>query len=233
MLARAAAVAAFGAALLLAACDNAPSYKTNRDDGEYDTNGKYDLQLMLLRNADLPEGMALRREMGFDNESWAEATSEDPEKTVQRLDSWQRVRNHVAIFQRGDPEALLGKTFRVTSQATLYKDAAAATRSLSDRGQSCGTAADDTKVQDFAVPRIGEQSLGFFVVHEEKGAPSTIETTVCFRTGRIVHAVTQTGFNGSQDLGQNVRLAMRQLHRVEDTLAGKRIPQDEPEEDNG
>jgi len=41
---------------------------------------------------------------------------------------------------------------------------------------------------------------------------------VCFRTGRLVHAVTQGGLEGTQDPELSIALARRMLERVNEAF---------------
>ena len=57
-----------------------------------------------------------------------------------------------------------------------------------------------------------------------------IDTTVCFRTGRIVHVVSDTWVNGTEDVATTIRAAYDLLDHVNDAYAGT-TPEDE--EDDG
>lgn len=234
---------------MLSGCSSGRTYNTNKGDDEYD------LEAMLLRNADAPIGMTEQLAEKYTNEEWAalivrvrdqgQPNPDDIEKLSSILDAQRRIRNHLAIF--GPSEVPLpAKTLLVAAQSTLYTDVEAARRALGDARPSCGmlppitllalraleepdpsdNAVPQELEEDFDVPQIGDQAIGFTVVHADQG---TVVTAVCFRTGRIVHAVAQAGFNGSQDIGLAVRLAQRMLTRVENTLDGRPDPKETPE----
>jgi hypothetical protein len=221
---------AAGTLLVFAGCSSDKTYNTSKGDDQYD------LEAMLLRNADLPVGMVEQQTLGFDNQDWAQTTSDDPEKQATILDQQQRIRNQVAVYARQD-SSQLGRVFRVTSQSTLYKDGTSAAAALTNPMAACGTQPPAAKeiAEDFAVPKIGEQSIGFILSRDNARDPDTgqqspkfVETTVCFRTGRIVHAVTQLALDGAEDVQFSVRLAQRMLVRVENTLDGKPDPKEKP-----
>jgi hypothetical protein len=223
MFTRLALAAAAGVALLGVACSDAPSYKTNKADDDYD------LEYMLLRNADLPVGMTERVASTFGIDEWADITGEDdPEARKDVLDKTGWKKGTVALYTPDDVSEELGRTIRLTSQSTLYKDVGAARKAMSDPTAACGTLNSGAAAQptDFEVPRIGEESIGFFTEGylplDDSGqlAAKSVDTTICFRTGRIVHAVVQTGLNGTQDIALAMRLAQRQLVRAERTLDG-------------
>jgi hypothetical protein len=159
----------------------------------------------------------------FDNDQWAQVTgADDPEGKKAQLDAQGRLRGHVSLFTRDDPSTQLAKALSITSQSTLYTDEKAAEESTHSL---CGLLVDETgPVEAFAVPDLGDESTGFFVTTVGNGSGTSVDTTICFRTGRIVHAVVQTGFNGSQDVALSVRLAQRMLAHVNDAFDGKAPP---------
>ena len=62
----------------------------------------------------------------------------------------------------------------------------------------------------------------------------TVDTVICFRTGRIVHGVIQTSFVGAESQPLVISLAKKMLKQVDLTFAGKPIEKDEePPEDGG
>ena len=83
----------------------------------------------------------------------------------------------------------------------------------------CGIQANEKDpVTEFKVSKIGDQSAGFYMVGSLQDFGDLIETTVCFRTGRIVHAVIQQGLDGTQDIALSVRLAHKMLAHVDDAF---------------
>ena len=56
-------------------------------------------------------------------------------------------------------------------------------------------------------------------------------TTVCFRTGRIVHVVQEAAVPGLEDIGSSLRTARLMLAHVDDSFDGKAPPPAEEEEE--
>ena len=217
--------------LTLAACTQGRDYPTNRGDEEYD------LTAMSLIDADLPDGMASIGGGLLDNLKWAETFNPVDEKEmdalVNQLVAQGRLTAFVTQFAWFEPGAQslrdailphLGQPHLFTVQSTLYTEeklAVDSTRSL------CGIQANERDpVEEFKVPAIGDQSAGFYSVGKLGDFGKLIETTVCFRTGRIVHAVIQQGLQGTQDIPLSVRLAQKMLGRVNDSFDGKAPPSD-------
>jgi hypothetical protein len=202
--------------------DHGPSYTDALADDEYL------LDAMSLRNRDMPPGLNLVSRVEFTNEEWASVTRpDDPERALRQLDSQGRIRNNVAIFSwSGSPYVHLAETRNIISQSTLYASAEDARDELE---RLCGLFIDERQpLVEFPVPRLGDQSVGFYVTTPAEDFAATIETVVCFRTGRIVHGVMQTAFEGAQDIALTVRLAERMLARVDETFSGKAVPLDTP-----
>jgi hypothetical protein len=202
-------------ALLLTACDDSGDYPSSFGDGDYD------LAAMALRAADLPTGFEAQDvpDPAFDNESWALFfETNDPEAKQSQLEAQGRLTNHVAAFS----PAALGPVLALTNVSTLYKDVDAARQSLEKF--ACGLPINDSiRLEPFLVPNIGDGAAGFFVRQENDGSTTFVDTTLCFRTGRIVHAIQQTSIPGVEDIALSIRLASSMLERIDvafDKLAG-------------
>jgi hypothetical protein len=216
---------------LLAACNDSRNYSSNLADE------KYDLAAMSLTEGDLPKGFT-RQALGdpdeaslhqFDNAAWSERVfdTEDPEGKKAQLDAQGRITNYVNLFSPPNP----GPVLNVTTISTLYTDEKAAAEATSRF--ACGLPIKDTQpLDEFFVPTVADQSTGFFVVEENDGGVNFVDTTVCFRTGRIVHALQQTSLPGVEDIALAVRLAQRWLGHVNDAFDGKAPPPD-PTPENG
>lgn len=196
------------------------SYSLTQPDEDYDLEG------MQLRNVDLPLGIQFVEGGGFDNNDWALLLSPDnPDTARAQLQAQGRVRNHVAYYTWENPLEHLGETISVTTQSTLYVDEDTARESI--RG-FCGMLLDErSPIVEFDVPRIGDEAAGFQVRQPNQTFGTTLETVICFRTGRVVHAVSQAGLQGADDLALSVRLAQRMLRRVDDVFAGRSAPLDD------
>lgn len=219
---------ALGAMLVLAACDDGPSYDKKWGDDEYD------LEAMVLTDDDMPAGILRQQERSFDNSEWSEVFgADDPELKKNQLDAQGRLRNFVAYFAWDEPIQHLGRTISVTSQSTLYVDEQAARDAI--RKYACGLLIDDKDpLEEFQAPRLADQSVAFFVVQEQENFGKTVDTAICFRTGRVVHAVMQTGLEGTEDVSLGVKLARRMLARVNPVFDGKKPPSlEEPTPDRG
>jgi hypothetical protein len=195
-----------------------------------------DLVAMALRERDLPAGLSLQFRNSFENTDWADLLiSADPSlatddeasiRKAKQLDSQERVTNMFSVFSWSDlASSKQGQALRLISQSTLYASAQAA---RDDTSRRCGLLSRDKDVLDeFAVPSLGEQATGFTVTSLDEEQGKTVDTVVCFRTGRIVHGVVQTSLDGSQDIGLVIRLAERMESHVALTYAGKAEPVDE------
>jgi len=208
-------------ALFAVACDDGRDYPSNLGDGDYD------LGAMALRTTDLPVDFEMQEieEPEFNNELWAEVfDTDDFEAKASQLDAQGRLKNHVSAFA---PPGL-GRVLGVTAVSTLYTDEQAATEST--ERFACGLPINDTvALEEFIVPKIGDQTEGFFVKQDNESGVSFVETTICFRTGRIVHAIQQTSLPGVEDIALSVRLAQRMLDHVDDAFDGKVVEEDEQE----
>lgn len=194
-------------ALLFTACDDGRDYPASFGDGDYD------LAAMALRAADLPAGFEAQDvpDPAFDNESWALFfETNDPEAKQAQLEAQGRLTNHVTAFAPGG----LGRVLAITNVSTLYTDTEAARQSLEKF--ACGLPINDSiQLEPFLVPSIGDGAAGFFVRQENDGSTTFVDTTLCFRTGRIVHAIQQTSIPGVEDIALGIRLANSQLERVD------------------
>ena len=193
----------------------------------------YDLDAMVLRNADVPEGIELVQRNGFDNEEWAALLVDpaDPEALavkVAQLNAQERIRTYVAYFSWPEgPIAHLGQTLSITAQSTLFATEAAAEESL--RGAAlCGLILNEAaESRDFRIPAFGDASVGFFVTEQDEQLGTSVDTVLCFRTGRIVHGLVQSALDGAQDIGLIVRLGRRMLGHIENAYDGVEDPLDE------
>lgn len=212
-----------GALLVFSACESEREYPEKGDD-------EYDLAAMALTEADMPEGFS-QEDLGeaeFTNEQWAEFFGvDDVEAKLAQLEAQNRIRSHVTSFQPAE----LGRIFNVTVFSTVYQTDADAIAS-SERF-ACGLPIDDKQpLEPFSVPTIGNDSNGFFVSNTSQGGLRLVDTTICFRTGRLVHAIQQTGLPGTEDIALAVRLAQKMESHVNDTFDGKR-PAEENADDEG
>jgi hypothetical protein len=203
-------------AFLLSACGDGRSYPADRSDEEYD------LGAMALHQEDLPGGFDAGEldDPEFDNARWVDVfDTDDPEGKLAQLDAQGRLRSYVSAFQPGE----LGRIFSITAVSTLYTDVDSAKRSAAQYG--CGLPIDDkVATTPFDVPRVGDDSTGFFIRNESANGLTTVDTNLCFRTGRVLHAIQQTGLPGTEDVALAVRLAERWLTRIDDAFDGKTEP---------
>jgi len=191
----------------LAACDGGRDYAEARDDD------KYDLAAMALQLSDLPAGFEQEEipEPIFDNLDWSLVfDTEDPGGKEAQLAAQGRLTNYVSAFSATE----LGPLFAVTNISTLYVDADAASKALEQF--ACGLPINDSvQLQPVLVPGIADGATGFLVPLDSTGGSGLVDTTICFRTGRIVHAIQQTSIPGVEDLALSVRLAKRMLEHVD------------------
>jgi hypothetical protein len=208
----------FGVLLLLAtaACGNGKTYTSAKGDDQYD------LGAMALRTEDVPAGLeeVPLDDHNFDNERWAGLFGqEDPANKQKQLEAQGRLTGFVTAFST--PQ--LAKVLAVTSVSTLYTNAAAAKESAEK--YACGVPLDDkAPTTDFAVPKLGDGANGFLAEEIQGQGQTVMQTTFCFRTGRILHAVQQTSIPGTEDIALSVRLAQRMLQHVDDAFDGKTTP---------
>ncbi len=205
---------------LLTACDSGRSYDSSRGDGEYD------LRSMSLAVEDVPLGLAEAQlpSNEFDNEQWAALFgADDPAGKQKQLEAQGRLKSYVALFTSSAAAKVVG----VTSISTLYTDVAAAEDS--ETKYACGVPTSDTApTTELYVPKMGDHSSGFLTEQDNGDGPKAVETTICFRTGRIVHAVQETSVPGVTDVALSVKLAQAMLGHVNDTFDGKLRPSPTP-----
>lgn len=213
-------VLVLGAALLFSACSSGPKYATNKSDDSYD------LQAMSLAEEDLPAGYLQQDARIFNNQDWAAVMppGDDPQGMQNKLDAEGRLSGAAAIFAWDNPSEHLGRPYQIATQSTLYATAADASKALQQ--YFCDVLIDPTNPQiiDFKVTGIGDEAVGFMSTTAVQGFGDSIDTAVCFRTGRILHAVIQSGLDGTEDVALDVRLAQKMLARVDDALAGRTAP---------
>ena len=197
-----------------------------------------DLAAMRLRDADLPPGFSYSDSVDFSNEEWAqlffneeelsdpEGIEEDIQARMRELEAEGRLRNLLSVYESGE----LGRTLGIFSVSTLYTDDTAASRSLE---LFCGLPVDERRnleSRPLALPTVGDETSGF-IADGVMSSELYKETTFCFRTGRIVHAISLASLPGIEDISLVVRLAHRMEHRVEDFYAGVAPPEDAPSEE--
>ena len=209
---------ALGAALLFAACGSSTEYNTDRDFSDDE------LEAMALTDGDVPAGMFGQDWAAYTNEDWAAEfpTVQDEEGlAIQKtaLDSQGRVTGFRTILAWESPIAHLGRPYLFRTHSTVFADVAAAKEAVA---LYCDLPIDETSpIKEFRVPKLGDESVGLQVEEELPDFGTSIDTIVCFRTGRIVHSVVQSGLDGTSDISLSVRLAKRMLTHVEDALSGK------------
>ena len=207
---RAAALLIAGAALL-AACDEGKDYDSDRGDEDYD------LAAMALRQEDLPAGFEQIPGTEFTGEEWAQVFgSDDPEARQAQLEAQGWLKNYVteAVPPR------FGKILNVRSVSTLYTNEDTASRATAEF--ACGLPIESSRpIDEFIVPKLADQSNGFFVEEEiDEQGTTLMYTTVCFRTGRIVHVVQEAALPGLEDIASGLRTARLMLARVDAAFDG-------------
>ncbi len=194
--------------MLLAACASEHEFATELPDDAYP------LEDMLLDLDDLPLRMDDQNTSTFDNDDWAQLFDvDDLRGKVNQLEARGRINAAVREFSWTSAFPLAGPWF-ITVQSTLYTDVDAARDSLS---LFCGTVTDErtaTDVSEFWVADIGDGVQGLILGEQVEGPGRIVETIVCFRTGRVVHAVLLQGLDGSEDIALSVRIARRMYEHV-------------------
>jgi hypothetical protein len=187
---------------------------------------------MALGQDDLPSGFQQIPGTEFTGSEWAEVFgSDDPEAKQQQLEAQGWLKNYVT--ESVPPR--FGKVLNIRSVSTLYTNEKAAQESTAKF--ACGLPIDTSKpIDEFIVPKIADQSNGFFVEEaiDEEGT-TLMYTTVCFRTGRIVHVVQVAALPGLEDIGSGLRTARLMLAHVDDAFDEKERPDEatDDEEDEG
>jgi hypothetical protein len=221
MIHRALALVVLGAVFLVA-CGEEDSYHSDRGDEDYK------LEQMALTPEDLPSGFQQTEGVSFTGEEWAEVFgSDDPEATLRQLEAQGWLRNWVT--ESVPPR--FGKTLNVRSVSTLYTNEAAAKESTEKF--ACGLPIElSAPLDPFIVPKMADQSNGFFLEEEiDENGTTLMYTTICFRTGRIVHVVQQASLPGLEDIGSSVRHARTMLAHVDDAFSGKAAPEAEDDDE--
>lgn len=219
------ALVAGGLGYIMLSGDDGETYPLDLPDDQYD------LAAMGLEEADMPEGMVINQPIQeelafgqvvgegieFSNEDWAQVLDqEDPEAKARQLDALGRIRNHVRFFEA--QPLRYGYPVQYSTQSTLFTDVDSAVESLRT---DCDTVQDPTlSVTDIEIRKIGDGSTAFSVLTPTDEVGNIIETVVCFRTGRIVHSISQQGFEGTERLEVQLGLADKMLDNVEASFSG-------------
>lgn len=205
---------ALGLVFLAACAGDEEEFATNLPDDEYP------LEDMLLDLEDLPLAMENANTNTFDNGEWAQLFDvENLRGKVNQLEARGRIIGAVREFSWNEPFAHLGGPALITIQSTLYADVESAEDSMS---LYCGSLINErtvTDYTDFWVADIGDGAEGFIVGQPTTEIGRLVETVVCFRTGRIVHAVAQNGLEGTEDIALGVRIATRMYELVRTVFA--------------
>ena len=206
-------LSALGLALLSACAADEVAFPTDLPDDAYP------LEDMLLDLDDLPLRMDDQDTRSFDNDDWAQLFDvDDLRGKVNQLKARGRINAAVREFSWASAFPLAGPWF-ITVQSTLYTDVDAARDSLS---LFCGTLTDERTaidVSEFWVAAIGDGVQGLILGEQVEGAGRVVQTIVCFRTGRVVHAVLQQGLDGSEDIALSVLMARRMYEHVRAVFA--------------
>ena len=200
-------------AALLSACGDEDAFPADLPDDAYP------LEAMLLDLADLPVAMDSEATLPMPNAEWAQRFGvENLRGKVAQLEArgrvtgaWRRF-SWSGQFPRGGPWVII-------VQSTLYTDVEAARDSLS---LYCGARVDEraaTDVIEFWTPAIGDGVQGLLIGEQLEDGLGIVRTIGCFRTGRVVHAIDQTGLDGSEDIGLSVRIARRMFEHVRAVFA--------------
>lgn len=227
-----AAICAVVALLIVFASDDGTEAYPDRDDD------RYDLEAMRLRDQDMPVGFEWTNSLEFSNDEWVrlffsqedledpEIIQDDLEAKQRELESEGRIRNLLSIYQSED----LGRTLGIFSISTLYTDDQAAATSLT---LYCGLPVDERRnleLRAVQMPDVGDESSGF-IAEGVMSSPLYSETTFCFRTGRVVHAISLASLPGVEDIGLAVRLAEHMEERVQSFYNGEEPPADDADND--
>ena len=215
------ALFALGLALLAACGEEAEDFATDLPDDAYP------LEDMLLDIDQLPVAFENATTSTFNNEAWAPLFNvEDLRGKVNQLEARGRINAAVREFTWNEPFTRLGGPAILTIQSTLYADIEAAEDSM---GLFCGALIDErsaTDVTEFWVANIGDGVQGFVHGEQTPEIGRLVETVVCFRTGRVVHAVLSNGLEGTEDIALNVRIARRMYEHVRAVFAELEPPAD-------
>lgn len=215
--------------LMLSACGgDSRSYPVDLPDEDYD------LSAMQLAESDMPDdGIKLFINDIYTNEDWAgiavqQGLSTDVEQKRIQYEAQGRVTGYLALFTWESPIEHFGKLQTLESHSTLYKDVESASSAMSLR--ACGLLIPDDKPLDTVeVASLADESAAFTVsdqlmLADQVSLGTSVDTVVCFRTGRVLHAIVQSGLDGTQDLDLTVELAKRKLEYVNAAFDGKDPP---------
>ena len=207
-------LAAFGLVFLAACAGDEEEFATDLPDDAFP------LEDMLIALDDLPLAMENANTNTFDNPEWAQLFDvENLRGKLNQLEARGRITAAVREFSWKEPFAHLGGPAFITVQSTLYADVESAEDSMS---LYCGTLVDERSVTDYTdfwVANIGDGAEGFIIGQPTTEIGRLVETVVCFRTGRIVHAVAQNGLEGTEDIALGVRIATRMYERIRTVFA--------------
>ncbi len=189
---------------------------------------------MQLTEADMPDdGIKLYVNDFYSNQDWADIAvqqglSTDAEQKRIQYEAQGRVNGYLAVFTWESAIQHLGKLQSIESHSTLYKDVASASEAMAQR--ACGLLiADDKPLDSLEIDAIADESAAFtysdeLLLTDTVSLGLSVDTVVCFRTGRVLHAVVQSGLDGTQDLDLAVSLAKRKLEYVDAAFDGKDPP---------
>jgi hypothetical protein len=217
MLLRLSALALGGLLLLgVAACTSSRTYSTSRPDKDYD------LAAMAPTPKELPAGLApaVLTQHEYSNADWVTTLrtaqildpNGDEKAQTKQLDEEGRVRSWVSVYQPAGLQRIIG----VTTVSTLYKSADAAEKAMD--GELCGLPLSTSQeVGPLSVPKLADGSTGFQTV-----APGgLVDSTLCFRTGRILHGIQETNVPGTEDFGSLIQIGQDMVTRINGVLDGK------------
>ena len=154
------------------------------------SDSDYNLRAMALTLEDLPRGFT-QTEITQPPQSPAQFNNERWSLVInadeaEALRSQLEAQGRLSNYVAAFSPGGLGPVLAITSISTLYTDVESAQAS---------------------VERVRQV--------DSQGQPTFVDTTVCFRTGRVIHAIQQTSVAGTEDIALGVRLAERMLIRVD------------------
>jgi hypothetical protein len=217
MLLRFSALAMAGLVLFgVAACTSSRNYSMTRPDKDYD------LAAMALTEQEMPGGLkpAVLNQHDYSNADWVATLrtaqiidpSGDATKQTKQLDDEGRISNWVSVYSA----ASLGRIIGVTTVSTLYKTAGQADTAMAK--DLCGLPLDTTQqTAPLAVPRMADATSGFQTVANG----GLVNSTLCIRTGRIIHAIQETNVPGTEDFAALIQMGEDMVTRVNGVLDGK------------
>jgi len=172
----------------------------------------YDLAAMAIQDGDVA-GYVKDGDSTYSNDEYSLLFDTDvPESKKRQLDARGRVSNFMSFFSQEPLDDFARPVIFYTS-STLFEDTTAASDSVRT---DCGLPIDDRiPLEEFGIIKIGDESSAF--TNRETDLFSHV--SVCFRTGRVVHAVVLRGPTGTEDIAMSVRLAQQMLERVDEAFA--------------